>query len=72
MRAMPSPKDPLLAAAQRPTHFVVGDHTLTVFMVQEGRWTVGVDGGPASTDSYRSQVEAWEAGVRLADSLPRG
>lgn len=66
---MSSPRDPVLAAAHRPVQFTVGAHTLTVVMLQEGRWTVAVDGGAPAPASYRSQVEAWEAGVRLADAL---
>ena len=63
---MASPKDPVVAAALRPTVFSVGQHTLTVVMVQEGRWTVGLDGAPPTPNTYRNQAEAWEAGVRLA------
>jgi hypothetical protein len=67
---MTSPKDPVVAAAQRPVTFSVGTHTLTVVMVQEGRWTVGLDGAPPEPHSYGSQAEAWEAGVRLAFGRP--
>jgi hypothetical protein len=63
---MASPRDPIDAAALRPTVFAVGPHTLTVVMVQEGRWTVGLDGAPPTSHFYRNQAEAWEAGVRLA------
>ena len=53
-----------------PTVFKVRDHALTTSQVAEGRWTVSLDGGPAS-QFYRTQVEAWEAGVRAADELDR-
>jgi hypothetical protein len=56
-----------------PVVFRAGEHALSIAAEIEGRWTVSVDGGPAS-QTYRTQVEAWEAGVRLAAELdqPRG
>lgn len=54
----------------RPVHFKVGTHGLSIAFVAEGRWTVSVDEGPASR-TYPTQVEAWEAGVRLADERDR-
>ncbi len=56
--------------ASIPSSFTVGTHVLRVVKVLEGRWTVSVDDGPA-TNSYASQAEAWEAGVREADRLDR-
>jgi hypothetical protein len=64
----PGSKNPLDAAALRPVTFMVGTHALSVVMLQEGRWSVGVDGAPPS-GMYRNQVEAWEEGVRRADAL---
>ena len=52
------------------TTFEVGAHTLRVTKVMEGRWIVTVDGGGAS-DSFMTQAEAWEAGVREAARLDR-
>jgi hypothetical protein len=52
------------------TRFEVGAHILHVTKVMEGRWTVTVDGGGVS-DSYMTQAEAWEAGVREAARLDR-
>ncbi|MBK9517765.1 MAG: hypothetical protein IPO09_10500 [Anaeromyxobacter sp.] len=53
-----------------PVVFRVGEHSLTITFVAEGRWTVSVDGGPQSR-TYRTQVEAWEEGVRAADEQDR-
>jgi hypothetical protein len=36
----------------------------------EGRWSVVVDGAPLS-GTYRTQADAWEAGVRDADRRDR-
>lgn len=52
----------------RPTTFRVGDHTLVVAKVQEGRWTVAVD-GPKLDASFTTQADAWEAGVREAHRI---
>jgi len=49
--------------------FDVGPHVVRVTKVMEGRWTAEVD-GVAVDGSYRSQAEAWEAGVRAADKRP--
>ncbi len=57
-------------ALQLPAVFRVRDHTLATTHVAAGRWTVSLDGGPAS-QFYASQVEAWEAGVRMADEQDR-
>jgi hypothetical protein len=53
-----------------PVVFRVGAHALRIRHEAEGRWTVSVDEGPASRP-YPTQVEAWEAGVRLADEQDR-
>ena len=53
-----------------PTTFQVGPHTLKVWMLHEGRWTVSVDEG-ALARSFDTQVEAWEAGVQEADRRDR-
>jgi len=52
--------------APPPTRFSVGEHTLLLTMVAEGRWTVAVDGVLVDR-VFGTQVEAWEAGVRYAD-----
>lgn len=54
----------------RPTTFHVGAHVLVVAKVQEGRWTVAVD-GPLLDASFTTQADAWEAGVREADRRDR-
>jgi hypothetical protein len=46
--------------------FDVGPHVVRVTKVMEGRWTAEVDGA-AIDGSYRTQADAWEAGVREAD-----
>jgi hypothetical protein len=48
-----------------PVIFMAGEHALSIAFVAEGRWTVSVDGGPASR-TFQTQVEAWEAGVQAA------
>lgn len=59
------PTDRFAHLERLTTTFQVGSHTLRVSKVAEGRWTVAVDAGPAST-TYPTQAEAWEAGVRAA------
>jgi len=49
-----------------PTHYAVGPHTVTVMMAMDWRWSVTVDGA-ALPNTFETQVEAWEAGVREAD-----
>jgi len=56
--------------ATLPTQFEIGRHVVKVSMVMEGRWTVAVDDGPVP-GSYRTQADAWEAGVREADRRDR-
>jgi len=56
--------------ASIPTQFEIGRHLVKVSMVMEGRWTVAVDEGPVP-GSYRTQADAWEAGVREADRIDR-
>jgi len=61
------PPDPIRSI---PTTFQVGNHTLKVWRLHEGRWTASVDEGPLA-NSFETQVEAWEAGVREADRRDR-
>jgi hypothetical protein len=56
------------AIATRPATFHVGEHTLVVAKVMEGRWTVNVDASRIDR-SFETQAEAWEAGVREAHRL---
>jgi hypothetical protein len=60
---------PPLDLATLPVTFTVGEHSVVVAR-QERRWTLSVDGA-ASTATYPTEAEAWEAGVRLADQLDR-
>jgi hypothetical protein len=62
--------EPFRTALARPESFVALAHSLSITCVAEGRWTVSVDGGPASR-TFGTQVEAWEAGVRAADHQDR-
>jgi hypothetical protein len=64
--AVPEP----LASEKVSTLFHVGAHVLCVSKVREGRWTCTVDDGPVS-NSFMTQAEAWEAGVREADRIDR-
>jgi hypothetical protein len=57
-------------AAALPASFQVGRHEVRVARVNEGRWLLQVDGVPLD-GSYRSEAEAWEAGVREADRRDR-
>jgi hypothetical protein len=50
--------------------FEAGKHVLRLSKVMEGRWCVAVDDAPLS-GTFRTQAEAWEAGVREADRLDR-
>jgi hypothetical protein len=61
---------PRAAVLSLPVVFRVGAHALRISHQAEGRWTVSVDDGPASR-FYSTQVDAWEAGVRLADEQDR-
>jgi hypothetical protein len=61
---------PPSTALVRPEVFRVREHTLIVMFVADGRWSVSVDGGPAS-GTFGTQVEAWEAGVLAADGQDR-
>jgi hypothetical protein len=58
------------AGVSLPAVFRVGEHALSIVYVADGRWTVSVDGGPASS-TFMTQVEAWEAGVHEADDQDR-
>lgn len=68
--ARPPPPDPSGYRENPTTTFEVGAHKLRVTKVMEGRWVVTVDGGAVS-DSFMTQAEAWEAGVREAARLDR-
>jgi hypothetical protein len=61
---------PKRAVEVPPVVFKAGAHTLSICFVAEGRWTVSVDGGAAS-QTFGTQVEAWEAGVRAVDEQDR-
>ncbi len=52
------------------TRFQVGEHVVRVSKVMEGRWVAAVD-EVALPNSYRTQADAWEAGVREADRVDR-
>ena len=56
--------------ANIPTLFHVGSHVVRICKVMEGRWTLTVDDAPGP-NSFATQAEAWEAGVREADRLDR-
>jgi hypothetical protein len=64
---LPSISDSIVT---RPTTFEVGDHKLVVAKIQEGRWTVAVDGRAVDL-RFDTQADAWEAGVREASRLDR-
>jgi hypothetical protein len=57
-------------SAPIPSTFEVGRHVVRVLKVNEGRWSVTVDGAPLSS-TYATQAEAWEGGVREADRIDR-
>jgi hypothetical protein len=62
MPTAPTPAD-LVA---RPTAYIVGDHSLLLAEnVTTWRWTATMD-GRLLEGTFRSQAEAWEAGVREA------
>lgn len=57
--------------ALRPTTFTVGTHTIVLAKTAVvGRWTLSVDGRRAE-ETFESEVDAWEQGVRTADALDR-
>jgi len=65
-----TPRKPEAPRAHYPTlpvDFLAGEHRLSILCVAVGRWTVSVDGLPVG-GSFRTQVEAWEAGVRAAEA----
>jgi hypothetical protein len=69
--ARQEPVDRFASLERITTVFHVGAHTLRVSKVMEGRWTVSVDDGSVS-NTYPTQAEAWEAGVRAAARLDAG
>jgi hypothetical protein len=60
----------LTAALERARVFRVREHALNLARGADGRWTVSVDGGPVP-GTFRTQADAWEAGVRAVDALDR-
>ena len=64
------PKIQTPAPLKLETRFQAGKHVLLLSRVMEGRWSVAVDEA-ALAGSYRTQADAWEAGVREADRLDR-
>jgi hypothetical protein len=52
------------------SRFEAGKHVLRLSKVMEGRWSVAVDDA-ALSGSFRTQADAWEAGVREADRLDK-
>lgn len=59
------------ALVTRPTTFQVGAHAVVVAKLPTGtRWSVSVD-SRLLDQSFESQVDAWEAGVRDADRVDR-
>ena len=56
--------------ASLPATFQVGRHLVRVAQSVAERWAVTVDDA-ALPNWYRTQAEAWEAGVREADRLDR-
>ncbi len=74
MRGMATFRSTTAAASTAPvvaSSFHVGAHVIRVTKIMEGRWTFAID-EQASSGSYATQAEAWEAGVRDADRLDRG
>ena len=60
-----------LDLSTRPVTFVVGERTLVVAKLAEGRWTVTVD-GRLLDGTFDTQADAWQAGVREAARLDAG
>lgn len=60
------------AQALPPTHpvnFEVGTHVLRIWRGEHGRWALTVDGDELP-DTFMTQAEAWERGVREAAARP--
>jgi len=63
-RRKPAPRpEPVIEA---PVLYTVGEHALSLRVVPGGRWSVSLDGGAPAEQTFVTQVEAWEAGVRTA------
>jgi hypothetical protein len=62
---MAQPRPAPDALEKLPITFRAGDHTLTLTLMADWRWTVALDDRPP-TGKYMTQAEAWEAGVREA------
>jgi hypothetical protein len=58
------------ASVTRTQFFVALTHSLAVTCISDRCWTVSVDGVTVQ-GTFGSQAEAWEAGVRAADSHER-
>ena len=55
----------------REARFTVGSHQVRL-SCENGRWRVFLDAAVVAFDqSYATQAEAWEAGVREADRIDR-
>lgn len=67
---LPMPKAPTVGdLVARPTTFLVGDHALVLGEIATTwRWTATMD-GRLLEGTFRSQAEAWEAGVREAERV---
>jgi hypothetical protein len=62
---------PVFELAYHPTRFQVGAHVVLLAKNPGAhRWTLTLD-GTLLPDTYETEVEAWEAGVRGADRLDR-
>jgi hypothetical protein len=61
---------PPRTALARTEFFVALAHSLSIMNVADGRWTVRMDDGPVP-GTFGTLVEAWEAGVRAADTQDR-
>jgi hypothetical protein len=62
---------PVFELAYHPTRFEVGTHVVLLAKAPGGhRWTLTLD-GTLLPETYETEVEAWEAGVRGAARLDR-
>jgi hypothetical protein len=60
---------PSVDVAALPVTFMVGKRAVIV-APRARRWSVAVDGA-ATAETFDTEAEAWEAGVREADRLDR-
>lgn len=62
---------PVFDIAYHPTTFAVGTHAVVLAKAPGSeRWTLTLD-GTLAPNTFETEVEAWEAGVRGADRLDR-